>query len=525
MTAERPRQRWGITVAVMLVATMQILDTSVTNVALPHMQGSLSASLDEITWVLTSFIAANAVILPATGWLVARLGRRRFFLLATATFMASSLLSGAAPSLELLVGARLLQGLGGGPLIPLAQAILLEIFPPRQRGTAMAIWGLGIMVAPIAGPTVGGWVTENYSWRWIFYMNLPFGALALALGSVFLEDAPRSASDSGASRLRFDGIGLALLVAGIGSLQIALDQGERLDWFDSSVITTLVVVAVVALTGFVLWQLRVPHPLVDLRVLGNRTFALGTFLITVVGFGLYSSFLLLTFYTEHLLRYDALTAGWVLAPGGVGSLISLAIGGRLVDRIDPRWLVSLGTGIIAYSLFLMGTLSLGADFWAVLWPRFVQGFGMGLVFVPLTTMALTAVTQAELPTASGLFNVVRNVGGSVGIAVTTTWLSRQTQVHMATLIGHVTPWSAATADRLARLQDVYLAAGADADTAQRQALRHLYEEVQRQASMNAFADDFLRLAALFAVMVPLVWVMRRPSDTPRPQQPVEVEAV
>ena len=524
MTAERPGQRWGITIAVMLVATMQILDTSVTNVALPHMQGSLSASLDEITWVLTSFIAANAVILPATGWLVARLGRRRFFLLATATFMASSLLSGAAPSLELLVGARLLQGLGGGPLIPLAQAILLEIFPPRQRGTAMAIWGLGIMVAPIVGPTVGGWITENYSWRWIFYVNLPFGALALALGSAFLEDAPRSAPDSGASRLRFDGVGLALLVAGIGSLQVALDQGERLDWFDSSAITTLVVVAVVALTGFVLWELRVPHPLVDLRVLGNRTFALGTFLITVVGFGLYSSFLLLTFYTEHLLRYDALTAGWVLAPGGMGSLISLAIGGRLVDRIDPRWLVSLGTGIIAYSLFLMGTLSLGADFWAVLWPRFVQGFGMGLVFVPLTTMALTAVSPAELPTASGLFNVVRNVGGSVGIAVTTTWLSRQTQVHMATLIGHVTPWSAATADRLARLQDVYLAAGADADTARRQALRHLYEEVQRQASMNAFADDFLRLAALFAVMVPLVWVMRRPSDAPRPQ-PVEVEAV
>jgi MFS transporter, DHA2 family, multidrug resistance protein len=524
MTAERPGQRWGITVAVMLVATMQILDTSVTNVALPHMQGSLSASLDEITWVLTSFIAANAVILPATGWLVARLGRRRFFLIATATFMASSLLSGAAPSLELLVGARLLQGLGGGPLIPLAQAILLEIFPPRQRGTAMAIWGLGIMVAPIAGPTVGGWITENYSWRWIFYVNLPFGALALALGSAFLEDTPKPAPGVRASRLRFDGIGLALLVAGIGSLQIALDQGERLDWFDSSRITTLVAVAVIALTAFVLWELRVAYPLVDLRVLGNRTFALGTFLITVVGFGLYSSFLLLTFYTEHLLRYDALTAGWVLAPGGVGSLISLAIGGRLVDRIDPRWLVSIGTGIIAYSLYLMGTLSLGADFWAVLWPRFVQGFGMGLVFVPLTTMALTAVSPAELPTASGLFNVVRNVGGSVGIAVTTTWLSRQTQVHMATLIGHVTPWSAATADRLARLQDIYLAAGSDADTARRQALRHLYEEVQRQASMNAFADDFLRLAALFVVTVPLVWLMRRPPDVPRPQ-PVEVEAV
>ena len=373
-----PAQRWGITAAVMLVATMQILDTSVTNVALPHMQGSLSASLDEITWVLTSFIAANAVILPATGWLVARLGRRTFFLLATATFMASSLLSGAAPSLELLVGARLLQGLGGGPLIPLAQAILLEIFPPRQRGTAMAIWGLGIMVAPIVGPTVGGWITENYSWRWIFYINLPFGALALALGSAFLEDCPatgppagpRPASGSTGSGSR--SWWRASARSRSHSIRASGSTGST-----RSAIMTLMVVATVALTAFVLWELRVAHPLVDLRVLANRTFALGTFLISVIGFGLYSSFLLLTFYTEHLLRYDALTAGWVLAPGGVGSLISLAIGGRLVDRIDPRWLVSLGTGIIAYSLYLMGTLTLGADFWAVLWPRLSRGSAWG----------------------------------------------------------------------------------------------------------------------------------------------------
>jgi DHA2 family multidrug resistance protein len=521
MTEEPASRRWLVTVAVMLVASMQVLDTSVINVALPHMQGSLSASLDEITWVLTSFLAANAVILPATGWLVARLGRRRFFLTATVTFMVSSLLSGAAPSLELLVGARLLQGLGGGPLIPLSQAILMEIFPARQRGMAMAIWGLGVMVSPIVGPTVGGWITDNYSWRWIFYLNLPFGAVALALGSAFLEDPPESAAAHGQSTGPLDGVGLALLVTGIGALQIALDQGQRLDWFDSSAITGLVVLGTVALVVLVWWELTVAYPIVDLRVLANRTFALGTLLMTLVGFGLYGSFVLLTFYAEHLLRYDALTAGWVLAPGGIGSLVSLAIGGRLVDRIDPRWLVSAGMAIIAYSLFLMGSLSLGADFWAVLWPRLVQGFGMGLVFVPLTTMALAAVAPRDLPTASGIFNVVRNVGGSVGVALTTTWLARQTQVHVATLIGHVTPWGAAAVDRLAHLQDVYLASGSDAETARRQALRHLYEEVQRQASMNAFADDFLRLSAVFVVLVPLVWLMRRPADVPRPQ-PVEV---
>ncbi len=519
--AEPAARRWLVTVAVMLVASMQVLDTSVTNVALPHMQGSLSASLDEITWVLTSFLAANAVILPATGWLVARLGRRRFFLIATVTFMVSSLLSGVAPSLELLVGARILQGLGGGPLIPLSQAILMEIFPARQRGMAMAIWGLGVMVSPIVGPTVGGWITDNYSWRWIFYLNLPFGAVALALGSAFLEDPPESAEARGRSTGPLDGVGLALLVTSVGALQVALDQGQRLDWFDSSAITGLVVLGVAALATLVWWELTVAYPIVDLRVLANRTFALGTLLMTLVGFGLYGSFVLLTFYAEHLLRYDALTAGWVLAPGGIGSLVSLAIGGRLVDRIDPRWLVSIGMAIIAYSLFLMGSLSLGADFWALLWPRLVQGFGMGLVFVPLTTMSLAAVLPRDLPTASGIFNVVRNVGGSVGVALTTTFLSRQTQVHVATLIGHVTPWSAAAADRLARLQDVYLASGSDAETARRQALRHLYDEVQRQASMNAFADDFLGLAALFAVLVPLVWLMRRPADVPRPQ-PVEV---
>ena len=310
MTPEDSGRRWGITAAVMLVATMQILDTSVTNVALPHMQGSLSASLDEITWVLTSFIAANAVILPATGWLVARLGRRRFFLLSTITFLVSSLLSGAAPNLELLVAARLLQGLGGGPLIPLAQAILLEIFPPRQRGMAMAIWGLGIMVSPIVGPTVGGWITENYSWRWIFYLNLPFGALALALGSVFLEDpAPERTAGRGPA--------MARSTASASRSSWRASGRSRSRWTRAS-----------AWTGSTRPQSRPwpswrfsgpprssagscasPIPLVDLRVLANRTFALGTLLITVVGFGLYSSFLLLTFYAQHLLRYDALTAG------------------------------------------------------------------------------------------------------------------------------------------------------------------------------------------------------------------------
>jgi len=496
-----------VTVAVMLVATMQILDTTVTNVALPQMQGSLSASVDEITWVFTSFLAANAVVLPATGWLSALLGRRRFFFASTLVFMGSSLLAAIAPTLPVLVGARVLQGIGGGPLLPLSQAILMEIFPARQRGQAMAIWGLGVMFAPIVGPTLGGWITDNVSWRWIFYLNLPIGALALLLAWAFLEEPTHSP----APVTRVDGLGLALMVLGVGSIQIALDRGNRLDWFDSPDISMLVAVGGVALVAFVARELTTEHPIVDLRVLADRTFAIGALLIALMGFALYSSMVLLTLYVEHLLGYDALTTGYVLAPGGLGSMISLALAGRLVNRVDPRWLVSAGAAIIAYSLQLMASLSLGADFETVLWSRFVQGFGMGLVFVPLTTMTLAAVPAVGMTNATGVFNVVRNLGGSAGIAVLTTLLSRQTQAHQATLVGRVTVWDPATTQRLAALERVYAAGGADAHTAQVQALQHLYLEVQRQASMMAFLGNFGLLTLCFAAFIPLVWCMSRPT--------------
>lgn len=514
--ASETARRWLTTLAVMLVATMQILDTTVTNVALSHMQGSLSASVDEITWVFTSFLAANAVVLPATGWLAALLGQRRFFFAATLTFIGSSLLAGVAPSLEVLVAARIFQGVGGGPLIPLAQAILMAIFPPRERGTAMAIWGLGVMFGPIVGPALGGWITDNYSWRWIFYLNLPIGAVALALAWLFLGEPPERPP----AIRRVDGLGLALMIVGVGGLQVALDRGNRLDWFDSPTIRALVAIGVAGLLAFLLRELTAAEPIVDLRVLADRTFAIGTLLITLVGFGLYSSLVLLTFYLEHLLRYDALTAGWVLAPGGLGSVISLAVAGRLVNRVDPRWLVAVGAAIIAYSLSLMASLTLGADFWTVLWTRFVQGLGMGLVFVPLTTMSLGVVPAARMANATGIFNVVRNLGGSVGIAVLTTHLARQTQAHQAVLVERVTAWDPATAERLGLLERAYAAAGADPFTARLQALQRLYDDVQRQAAMKAFLDDFWLLALLFVLFVPLVWCMARPAEPAGVREPV-----
>jgi DHA2 family multidrug resistance protein len=338
--------------------------------------------------------------------------------------------------------------------------------------------------------------------------------VALALAWLLLEE-PRTAP---VADRRVDGLGLALMILGVGALQLVLDRGQRLEWFDSPTITTLTVGGALALAAFVVRQLTVATPVVDLRVLGNRTFAIGTVLVTVVGFGLYSSLILLTLYLEHLLHYDALTAGMVIAPGGMGAIVSLALAGRLSNRVDPRWLVSIGAAIIAYSLQLMGALSLAADFWTVTWSRFVQGLGMGLVFVPLTTMSLATIPVARMATATGIFNVVRNLGGSAGIAILTTWLARQTQTHQARLTGHVTAWDPATRQRLDLLEGIYRQAGADPFTAQGQALQRLYEEVQRQAAMKAYLDDFRLLAVLFVVFVPLVWCMARPAPHPEPPE-------
>jgi DHA2 family multidrug resistance protein len=343
LTASR---KWLLTFSVMVVAVMQVLDTSVTNVALPHMQGSLSASVEEVAWVITSYLAANAVIIPATGWLTAYFGRRKFFLVCTVLFTLSSFLSGIAPNLESLVLMRVLQGLGGGPVIPMSQAILWEIFPLHQRGLAMAMWGVGIMMGPIFGPTVGGWIADNWSWRWIFYVNLPIGLLGFLLAGAFLIDSPHLRKPG-----RIDAGGLLLMVLGFGCLQLTLDWGEREDWFDSRLIVNLSVVAVCALGAFVWRELTVKDPILDFTVFANRNFALGTSFIATAVFTFYSSMLLLALYTQKLLGYDAWSSGAVLAPGGIGNLISLLIAGRLVTRVDQRGLLGLGLVLNGTALY------------------------------------------------------------------------------------------------------------------------------------------------------------------------------
>jgi DHA2 family multidrug resistance protein len=499
-----PARRWAITLSVMMVTVMQVLDTSITNVALPHMQGSLSAGVEEMSWVITSFLAANAVVIPATGWLSARFGRRRFFLICTVLFTTSSFLSGVAPTLEFLVAMRILQGLGGGPVIPMAQAIMWEIFPLRQRGQAMAVWGVGIMMAPILGPTVGGWIADNWSWRWIFYINLPIGVAGFLMVSTFLFDAPFVKRPG-----RVDAPGLAFMVLGFGALQLVLDLGEKEDWFDSSFIIALAVFGAVALAAFIIREVAAAEPILDLSVFRDRNFALGTMAIALIGLGMNSSMLLVALYTQKMLGYDAWTSGLVLAPGGLGTMIALLISGRLVARMDQRLMLIFGCVLNAVSLTMMSNLTLTMDYWSLAFPRFLQGFAMGFTFPPLQTLALATIRIERLGNATAAYNVVRNVGGSAGVAIATALLARRSQQHQSQLAGHLHAWSVDTTGRLQEWTEHFMSQGADSFTATRRATAMLYRSLVQQSQVLAYMDEFLLLSAVSVAILPLIPFMRR----------------
>ena len=504
-------RKWAITLSVMVVAFMQVLDTSVTNVVLPHLQGSLSAGLEEVSWVITSYLAANAIIIPATGWLAGVLGRKRFFLICCVLFTVSSVLSGMAPNLTFLILARIFQGIGGGPIIPLSQAILWEIFPLGQRGLAMAVWGVGFMMGPIIGPTLGGYIADNWSWRWIFYINLPVGLLGFFMASAFLFDPPYLRKPA-----RVDWPGLVLMVVGFGCLQLFLDRGEREDWFDSTLIVTLAIVAGVALVGFVARELLAEHPVLDLAVFTDRNFAFGATFISLIGLGMFSSMVLLALYSQKLLGYDALTSGLVLAPGGVGNMFSLILCGRLVTRVDQRALLTFGCLVNALSLYMMSNLTLGMDYWTLTLPRVIQGFALGFIFVPLSTLTLATIRKDKLVNATSAYNVLRNLGGSVGIALATTLLAQRSQLHQQNLVSHVTVWDPATQERLGRWTSHFLTQGSDAFTAQRQAMAMLYQDAVGQAQVLAYADDFWLLAILFSIVPLFLPLMRRVRVDPAP---------
>ena len=497
-------RKWSITISVMLITVTQMLDTSITNVALPHMQGSLSTSVEETSWVITSYLAANAIIIPATAWLTGYFGRRRLFLICASVFTASSFLSGLAPNLEFLVAMRILQGLGGGPVVPMAQATMWEIFPLRQRGLAMAVWGIGIMMAPILGPTLGGWICDNWSWRWIFYVNLPIGVMGFLMASVFLFDSPYVKKPTSV-----DWVGAMLMVVGFGSLQLMLDRGERSDWFESGGITTLLLLAVFAILAFLYRELTADEPILNLTVFNDRNFAVGSVVMAAVGFCFFSSTVLLALYTQKVMGYDAWTSGTVLAPGGIGNMLALLVSGRLVQRMDQRLLLGIGCALNLISFLLMTQVTLGMDYWALAFPRFVQGLGQGFTFVPLQTLALATVPMARLSNATAAYSVVRNFGGSMGIALATTLLARRSQYHQSTLGAHITAFDPETAARLQQWTQHFVAQGMDGFTAKRQAIAMLYRDTTDQAQVLAYGDAYVLLLILFGGIILLLPFMRR----------------
>lgn len=507
MTDHRPVNPWIVAVAVMFATFMEVLDTTVVNVSLPHIASTMSATTDEATWVLTSYLVANAIILPMTGWLAGRFGRKRLLMLSTVGFTAASFLCGIATNLVSLVAFRILQGATGGALQPLSQAVLLESFRPEDRGRAMGFWGLGIVVAPILGPVVGGWITENYNWRWVFYINLPVGVVSILMMQRYVFDPPYLKKLARG----IDYWGIALLVIGIGSLQFILDKGQQEDWFESTMITTLAVVSAIALITLVVYELRTAEPIVDLHVLKNRTYATGVFLITVVGFVLYGGMVLLPLMLQTLFGYSSMEAGKAMAPRGVGSLIMMPLVGMLTSKVDPRKLLMTGLAVGGLTMIWLGQINLNAGYSDIAIPQFLQGTGMALLFVPLTTVAMATIEPQRMGYATSLFNLMRNIGGGVGIAMTGTYLARHRQEVGATLGENISIYDPQTQSMLSQLTQGMMAAGADAVTATQRAYVVMHGLLLRQASMVSFVEVFRLLGALFLVMIPLVFLMRRPT--------------
>jgi MFS transporter, DHA2 family, multidrug resistance protein len=497
---------WIVAIAVMFATFMEVLDTTVVNVSLPHIAGNLSATIDESTWVLTSYLVANAIVLPMTGWLARHFGRKRLLMTSVAGFTISSLLCGIAPTLPFLVAFRLLQGATGGAMQPLSQAVLLEAFPPHERGKAMGFWGLGIVVAPIIGPVIGGWLTDTYSWRWVFYINLPVGVVSLIMTKLYVFDPSYLRQETA----RIDYWGIGLLALWIGTLQLALDLGQERDWFSSVFISTLIFMSVGGFIAFLVRELTVREPVVDLRVFKVRSYSTGVFLMTTLGFVLYGSLVLLPIMLQTLLGYPSLQAGIAMAPRGLGSLIGMPLVGMLIGRFDARKMVAFGLIIGAGTLFWLGELNLNAGYWDIFWPQFFQGFGLSALFVPLTTISMDPIPRERMGNATSLFNLMRNLGGSIGIATTGTLLARKQQEYISLMGTHVTAYSPQAQSWIESLRQGFMASGSDPATAAHRAYAAVFGAVQRQASMVSFVHVFRLLGIIFLLLLPLVLLMRRP---------------
>jgi len=496
VTEGAPIHRGAITICVMLATIMQALDTTIANVALPYMQGSLSATQDQINWVLTSYIVAAAIMTPPTGWLARRFGRKRLFLTSIVGFTVASLLCGIATSLPEIVVFRLLQGVFGAALVPLSQAVLLDINPPEKQGSAMALWGVGVMVGPILGPTLGGWLTDHYNWRWVFFINLPIGILAFAGISGYLHETLRNRN------AHLDWFGFVTLSLAIGAMQMMLDRGELLDWFSSTEIIAEAAIAALAFYLFTVQMLTTWHPFVSPQLFKDRNFVTGLVFIFLIGIILLATLALMTPFVQNLMGYPVVTAGIVMAPRGVGTMLAMMVVGRLVGRVDARLLILAGLGLTAWSLWDMTAFTADVSQPTIMVTGFIQGTGLGFIFVPLSTVTFSTLPPGLRTEATGLFSLMRNLGSAIGISVVTSLLISNTQVVHAGLVQSVTGFNQLYRDpTVLRFWNPFTAAG--------QAM--IDGEINRQATTTAYVDDFKLMMIVALMAIPMVLLLRKPG--------------
>ncbi|HSY01180.1 MAG TPA: DHA2 family efflux MFS transporter permease subunit [Acidobacteriaceae bacterium] len=516
---------WLVALTVTLATFMEVLDTSIANVALPHMAGTLGASQEEATWVLTSYLVSSAVILPISGWLMQRMGRKRFYMTCVMLFTACSLLCGFATTLPMLVFFRVLQGIGGGGLAPSEQAILADTFPVSKRGQAFALYGMAVVVAPAVGPTLGGWITDNFNWHWIFFINLPVGLLSLFLTQRMVEDPPylkKETFSAKASSKRVDFMGLGLISIGVGCLEFVLDKGQEKDWFGDNLILTFTIIAATMLVTFVWWEWRHEDPIVDIRLLKNRNFGTAVFLQFVLGMVLFGTTVLIPQFLQVLLGYTAERAGMVLSPGALVLMLSMPIAGKIVSsaKLDPRMLVAMGYAATALGLYNLTRLDLGVSFAQITEWRAYQVIGLSFVFIPISTLNYVGVPRNKNNQISSFSNFARNIGGSVGTAMLTTFLERTQQTHTSTLGAHAVAGGVQYSGYIDTMKNALIRLGQSPDNASRIAVGNAWQMLNRQAQMLSYQNTFWGMSIIIACLIPLPFIMRKPPRSRATEEPV-----
>jgi len=503
---------WIIALTVTLATFMEVLDSSIANVALPHIAGSLAASQDESTWVLTSYLVSNAIVLPISAWLASTFGRKRFYMTCVAIFTVSSFLCGLAPSLGVLILFRILQGFGGGGLAPSEQAILADTFPSSMRGLAFSVYGMAVVVAPAIGPTLGGWITDNYSWRWIFYINIPVGLLSLFLTSRLVEDPPYLAEErEKRGVLRVDYVGLGLIALAVGCLQLVLDKGQEADWFAAPYITVALTVAAVALVCWIVWEWRHPQPIVDIKLFKNRNFATAMFFTFVLGIVLYGTTVVIPQFLQSLMGYSAVKAGEAMSGGGLMMMVMMPVAGILVSKVDARFMIATGFAMTALALHHMSThLNLEIGFGTAAMLRVYQTLGLAFIFIPSNTLAYVGIPRFKNNQVSGINAFIRNIGGSIGISLISTFLTRLEQRHQTFMVANAHAGNPKFDAMIHGLTGALSAAGVNPTTATEQAYRRVYLTIQAQAATLAYVDIASYLTVLVAGLIPFVALMRRP---------------